>query len=85
VTATQLAALIALAYLTLSIATATAICAVCEYGKRRAPDPSDTITAWRDDIGRDLHSMSVYEASAVLGLADFFRDWQAKCDEGAQR
>jgi hypothetical protein len=84
-TTTQLAALIALAYLTLAIATATAICAYLEHGKRRAADPFDTITAWRDDIGRDLHSMSVYEASAVLGLADFFAAWQAKCDEGAQR
>lgn len=52
-TTTQLAALIALAYLTLAIATATAICAYLEHGKRRAPDPFDTITAWRDDIGRD--------------------------------
>lgn len=55
-----------------------------EAGKRHAPDPFDTITAWRDDIGRDLRAMSTYEASAVLGLQPFFRDWDALVEKERQ-
>lgn len=42
--------------------------------KRRKPDPN----------GRDLRAMSTWEASAVLAMEDFFRDWDALVEKERQ-